>query len=57
MAQRQRQAEAVVDLGEGCGSKCRVDDDRGIKGIFGEFVACLAQFRLHAGGIAAPLIV
>ena len=32
-------------------------DDRGIKGIFGEYEACLARFRLHAGGIVALLIV
>ena len=32
-------------------------NDRGIKGIFGESEACLAMVRLHAGGIAAPLVI
>ena len=41
---------AVVEGPEGI-------NGRGIKGIFGESVVCLARFRLHAGGIVAPLIV
>ena len=32
-------------------------NDRGIKGIFGEYKACLAMVRLHAGGIVAPLVI
>ena len=45
----------MVDLGVGCGSRCRVDDDRGIEGICGESVVCSARCRLHVSGIVAPL--
>ena len=29
-------------------------DDRGMKGIFGKVMACLAWFRLHAAVVGAP---
>ena len=32
-------------------------DDRGMKGIFGEYVVCLARFRLRAAEIGGFLFV
>ena len=32
-------------------------EDRGIKGIFGESVACLARYRLHAAGVVDPFVI
>ncbi len=44
---RYRLHTAVVEGPEGI-------NDRGIKGIFGEVMACLARCRLHAAVVGAP---
>ena len=40
-----------------CGNSSREVDDRGIKGILGEFAACLSRFRLHAAEIGGFLVI
>ena len=39
------------------GSRKRGEDDRGMKGIFGEFVACLARSGFHTAVIVALLVI
>ena len=39
------------------GERTREGKDRGIKGIFGESVVCLARFRLRAADIEDPLVI
>ena len=37
-----------------CGGRTREEADRGIKGIFGEVMACLAWYRLHTAVVGGP---
>ena len=39
------------------GKRGRVESDRGIKGIFGEFEACLAWHKLQTAGIVGSLVI